>query len=212
PRQAGLQMVGAATLGSTTNCRQGGGPTGPCGPTCDPVCVMQASLDVARTYNTAFIEIWAQDDVNPLFYDMIRAATIAMGGTPRGAPTPTATPTSTPTPTATATPTATVPPTPTPSPTPGAPTALNATNVTSSSFAANWSSVAGATGYRLDVSTSNSFVTYVPGYQDLDVGNTTSRSVTGLTNATFYYYRLRAYNGNGTGPNSNVIRVRTKSH
>ena len=83
PRQAGLQMVSAASLGDTTNCRQGGGPTGPCGPTCDPVCVMQASLDVARTYNTAFIEIWAQDSANPAFYDMIRAATIAMGGTPR---------------------------------------------------------------------------------------------------------------------------------
>ncbi len=83
PRQAGLQMVGSATLGPTTGCRQDGGPTGPCGPTCDPVCVMQDSLDVARTYGTAFIELWAQDAVNPDFYTMIRAATIAMGGTPR---------------------------------------------------------------------------------------------------------------------------------
>jgi hypothetical protein len=83
PGQAGLQMVSAATLGSTTDCRQGGGSDGPCGPTCDPVCVMQTSLDVARTYGAAFIEIWAQDDVNPAFYDMIKAATIAMGGTPR---------------------------------------------------------------------------------------------------------------------------------
>src|SRR5438876_6245516 len=83
PGQAGLQMVSAATLGATTNCRQDGGPNGPCGPTCDPVCVMQASLDIARTYGTAFIEIWAQDDANPAFYDTIKAATIAMGGTPR---------------------------------------------------------------------------------------------------------------------------------
>jgi hypothetical protein len=83
PGQAGLQMVSAATLGATTNCRQGGGPNGPCGPTCDPVCVMQASLNVAVTYNTAFIEVWPQDAANPDFYDMIRAATIAMGGTPR---------------------------------------------------------------------------------------------------------------------------------
>jgi len=83
PGQAGLQMVAAATLGAVTDCRQGGGPDGPCGPTCDPVCVMQTSLDVARTYGAAFIEIWAQDDVNPAFYDMIKAATIAMGGTPR---------------------------------------------------------------------------------------------------------------------------------
>ena len=64
PGQAGLQMVAAATLGAVTDCRQGGGPDGPCGPTCDPVCVMRTSLDVARTYGTAFIEIWAQDDVN----------------------------------------------------------------------------------------------------------------------------------------------------
>ena len=83
PGQAGLQMVAAATLGDVTDCRQGGGPDGPCGPTCDPTCVMQTSLDVARTYGTAFIEIWAQDDANSAFYNMIRAATIAMGGTPR---------------------------------------------------------------------------------------------------------------------------------
>ena len=67
-----------------------------------------------------------------------------------------------------------------------------------------------ATGYQLDVSTSNSFSTYVPGYQNLDVGNTISRKVTGLSANTYYYYRLRAYNGNGTSPNSNVIRIRTK--
>src|SRR5262249_9192790 len=117
-----------------------------------------------------------------------------------------------PTATATATPTATVPPSPTPSPTPSAPTASNATNVTANSFTANWSGVTGATGYRLDVSTSNSFVTYLPGYQDLDVANTPSRSVTGLAANPFYYYRVRAYNGNGTSPNSNVIKVRTKNH
>jgi phosphodiesterase/alkaline phosphatase D-like protein len=89
---------------------------------------------------------------------------------------------------------------------------LNATNVTATSFTANWSSVSGASGYRLDVSTSATFVTYVPGYQDLDVGNTTSRNVTALTPNTNYYYRLRAYNGNGTSPNSNVIKVKTKPH
>jgi hypothetical protein len=130
-----------------------------------------------------------------------------------------------PTPTATATATATVPPSPTPSPsvtpsptpspsaapTPVAPTALNATNVSINSFTANWSSVPGATGYQLDVATNSSFTNYVIGYQNRDVGFVTSWNVTGLTRNTFYYYRLRTYNGNGTSPNSNVIRVKTKN-
>ena len=125
---------------------------------------------------------------------------------------PTATPTATATATATPTATATATPTPTAAPTPAAPTALNATNVTANSFTANWTTVSGATGYRLDVATSTSFVNYVPGYQNLDVGNTTNRNVSGLAANTFYYYRLRAYNGNGTGPNSNVVRVKTRPH
>ena len=46
--------------------------------------------------------------------------------------------------------------------------------MTATSFTANWSTVSGATGYQLDVATNSSFTNYVPGYQDLDVGNTTS--------------------------------------
>jgi hypothetical protein len=68
-----------------------------------------------------------------------------------------------PTPTPTPTPTSTPTPTPTPTPTLASPTATSATNVTASSFIANWTSVSGATGYLLDVSTSNMFRTYVPG-------------------------------------------------
>src|SRR5215472_15938457 len=57
-----------------------------------------------------------------------------------------------------------------------------ATYVASYSFNANWGRV--ATSYRLDVSTSSSFSTYVPGYHNLNVGDATSRSVTGLNPST----------------------------
>src|SRR4029453_6843785 len=104
PGQAGLQMSDSATAGATNNCRQGGGPNGPCGPTCDPVCVLQTSLDLSVTYAVSYIEIFLDDASNPLFYDMVRATTRALGGTPRGEsppPTPTASPTPTATPTTT---------------------------------------------------------------------------------------------------------------
>src|SRR6266446_4080696 len=109
-------------------------------------------------------------------------------------------------------PTPTPTPTATPAATPPAPRALKATNVTATSFTANWRAVNGATGYRLDVATDSSFVNFVPGYQDLDVGNTTSYNVTGLAARTIYYYRVRAYNGSDTSPNSNVIQVKTRNH
>jgi hypothetical protein len=91
------------------------------------------------------------------------------------------------------------------------PTATAATTVISSGFTGNWSSVSGATGYRLDVSTSSSFSSYVTGYQNLNLGNVINRSVSGLSASKIYYYRVRAYNGAGTSGNSNVISVTTSS-
>ena len=93
--------------------------------------------------------------------------------------------------------------------TPSAPIANPATFVASHSFRANWRSVSGATGYTLDVATNNSFTNYVTGYHNLNVGNALSRSVAGLSPSTTYYYRVRAFNGNGTSGNSNVVSVTT---
>ena len=92
---------------------------------------------------------------------------------------------------------------------PSPPNANPATYIASNSFTANWSRVSGATGYRLDVSTNNSFNNYVGVYHDLNVGNATSRSVTGLNVITTYHYRVRAYNGGGTSANSNIVNVTT---
>jgi hypothetical protein len=92
---------------------------------------------------------------------------------------------------------------------PSAPVAGPATLVASYSFRANWRSVIGATGYRLDVATNNSFTNYVTGYQNLNIGNALSRSVAGLSASTAYYCRVRAYNGNGMSGNSNVVSVTT---
>ena len=92
---------------------------------------------------------------------------------------------------------------------PAAPAASAATNITSSGFTAHWSSVTGATSYRLDVSTSSTFSTLLTGYQNLNVGNVISRSVTGLITKTTYFYRVRASDSGGTSVNSNVVSVKT---
>ena len=80
---------------------------------------------------------------------------------------------------------------------------------TRSTFMARWDKVSGALGYRLDVSTSSSFSSYVSGYQDLDVGNVTGRVVTGLSRGTTYYYRVRAYDASGTSGDSNAMSATT---
>ena len=91
------------------------------------------------------------------------------------------------------------------------PTATAATGISSSGFTANWNSQVGATGYRLDVSTSSTFVSFVSSYQDRDVGSAVSWSVSGLSAGTPYYYRVRAYNTGGPSGSSNTISVTTNN-
>ena len=80
---------------------------------------------------------------------------------------------------------------------------------TRSSFMATWDSVTGATGYLLDVSTSDSFSDYLDGYHDLDVSNVTGRVVTGLDPGTSYYYRVRPYTSTGLRGYSEVTAATT---
>jgi len=84
-----------------------------------------------------------------------------------------------------------------------------ATNIQYTSFSANWNSISGATTYYLDVSTDNTFATYVTGWENKDVGDVTTYSVnSGLSDGTTYYYRLRSYSSSAS-ENSNIISVTT---
>lgn len=94
-------------------------------------------------------------------------------------------------------------------PAPPAPVATSATGTTDVAFTANWGAAAGATSYRLDVSTvANNFSPSLAGYTDLTVAGI-SQLVTGLTAHTAYKYRVRAVNAGGTSGNSNEITVTT---
>jgi hypothetical protein len=96
-------------------------------------------------------------------------------------------------------------------PAPSAPTANAASAITSTSFSANWSAAATATGYQLDVATDSGFTAFVSGFNNLDVGNVLTLPVTGLSANTTYHYRVRAYNAGGTSGNSSTINVTTSS-
>lgn len=74
---------------------------------------------------------------------------------------------------------------------------------------ATWDNASGVKGYLLDVSTSDSFSTYVDGYHGLDVGDVNGRAVTGLNPGTTYYYRVRPYTAAGSEGYSSVITATT---
>jgi hypothetical protein len=50
---------------------------------------------------------------------------------------------------------------------------------------------------------------FVPGYENRDVGNVTTYGVTGLTESVTYYYRVKAYNATSNSPYSGTTSVVT---
>ena len=92
---------------------------------------------------------------------------------------------------------------------PLAPVANPAGNLLQTSFSANWSVSSLAAGYRLDVGTDVGFINFLPGYNNKDMGNATTCSITGLMARSNYFYRIRAYNLAGISSNSNATALRT---
>ena len=90
--------------------------------------------------------------------------------------------------------------------TPSAPAASGATILAYDAFSAAWQSVGGATGYRIDLSADPGFSTFLPGFEDFNVGNVTNFDVSALPLGT-YYYRVRAYNAAGASVSSNPVAI-----
>ena len=86
-----------------------------------------------------------------------------------------------------------------------APVATDATNVTSAGFTANWNAVTGATGYRLDVSTTTNFTEILEDYDGIAVSGLSQMVTSGILPGTTYYYRVRAEFSEQTSVNSNIV-------
>ncbi len=92
---------------------------------------------------------------------------------------------------------------------PDAPVANAPTDVAATRFTANWEASESATNYLLDVATDPAFTAFVPGFENVPEGETTSRDVTGLSPNQSYYCRVRAENSFGVSDNSSPVGVTT---
>jgi hypothetical protein len=88
--------------------------------------------------------------------------------------------------------------------------ATAATGIYTTIFTANWiARNPEIIGFRLDVSTSPTFSSFVSGYNDLDVGYVFNYDIIGLSTYTTYYYRVRGITATGQTANSNTRTLRT---
>jgi hypothetical protein len=87
--------------------------------------------------------------------------------------------------------------------------ALRASAISGTTINLSWTSLSGATDYRLDVAFDREFTLLVAGYANRAVGNVTAYSVGGLTPATTYYARVRAEWSSRTSASSAPAAVTT---
>jgi subtilase family serine protease len=90
---------------------------------------------------------------------------------------------------------------------PGAPQNVAASAVSASQINVTWSSVTGASGFRIDRSTDGATWTTVGNVG----GGVTAFSNTGLAASTKYYYRVLATNGSGTSAASAIASATTST-
>lgn len=91
---------------------------------------------------------------------------------------------------------------------PNAPIVTSASQMTQSSFMANWTAITGVT-YFIDVATDTDFNTIVSGYKNKDVGSVNTMNIGSLSAGSFYFYRVRAVNASGVSSSSDVITALT---
>ncbi len=89
-----------------------------------------------------------------------------------------------------------------------APAELTVSDIGVNGFNVSWQSVTNADAYWIEVSTTNNFITRVPGFAPLLVAET-SRLLTGLLPSTTYYCRVRAVQNQVEGLPSAVITAAT---
>ncbi len=73
-------------------------------------------------------------------------------------------------------------------------------------FTITWPAVANATNYQMDLSTVSNFASFIPGYQNFNLGNLTTYTSTGLTNEVVYY-RMRAIGPCNTSGQSGTTTI-----
>jgi phosphodiesterase/alkaline phosphatase D-like protein len=88
-----------------------------------------------------------------------------------------------------------------------APTQIEIDLIASSSFTVSWLESENADAYTIELATDPEFVTLVPEYENLDVGNTTQIVIDNLEPVTEYYFRVKAtgIEGNVESPFSTTI-------
>jgi uncharacterized protein (TIGR02145 family) len=90
---------------------------------------------------------------------------------------------------------------------PGQPLALPASDITTSSFTANWVHMENTVGFYLDVARDVDFTLMMLGYSNKNVGDVISESISVQDNLTHYFYRVTAYNAMGISIESSIIET-----